>query len=134
MEKIEKRINLFSIFLWAGETMIKKMLIGILAGIICGLFGTGGGMVLVPAFIYMLKMEPKKARGTSLCCMLVLVLTSGIFYYQKNYINWYEGIWCAVGGIGGGYLGAKLLKRIPDYILKILFICFLIYASYRMVF
>jgi len=109
-------------------------MIGILAGIICGLFGTGGGMILVPAFIYMLKIEPKKARGTSLCCMLVLVLTSGIFYYQQNYINWYEGMLCAIGGIGGGYLGAKLLKRVPDYILKILFISFLIYASYRMIF
>lgn len=134
MEKIEKRRKLFSIFLRAGAIMIKKIVIGVFAGIICGLFGTGGGMILVPAFIYMLKIEPQKARATSLCCMLVLVITSGIFYYQQNYINWQAGILCAVGGIGGGYLGAKLLKRVPDYILKIIFICFLIYASYRMIF
>ena len=134
MEKIEKRIVLFSIFWWAGEIMIKKMMIGILAGIICGLFGTGGGMILVPAFIYMLKIEPKKARATSLCCMLVMVITSSIFYYRNNYIDWNVGLLCAVGGIGGGYLGAKILKKVPDYILKIVFICFLIYASYSLIF
>lgn len=114
--------------------MIKKIIIGVLAGIICGLFGTGGGMILVPAFVYILKINPKRARATSLCCMLVLVIASGIFYYQKNYINWQAGILCAIGGIPGGYLGAKLLKTVPDYILKMFFICFLIYASYTMIF
>ena len=114
--------------------MIKKVIIGVLAGVICGLFGTGGGMILVPAFVYMLKINPKRARATSLCCMLVLVITSGIFYYQKNYINWQVGTLCAIGGIVGGYLGAKFLKKVPDYILKMFFIGFLIYASYTMIF
>lgn len=114
--------------------MKKKIVIGILAGMICGLFGTGGGMILVPTFVYMLKIEPKKARATSLCCMLVMVITSSIFYYKNNYIDWQAGLLCAVGGIAGGYFGAKLLKKVPDYILKIIFICFLIYASYSMIF
>lgn len=114
--------------------MIKKILIGIFAGLICGLFGTGGGMILVPAFVYMLKINPKKARGTSLFCMLVMVITSSIFYYQNNYINWQAGLLCAIGGIGGGYIGAKVLKKIPDYILKSVFICFLFYVSYNLIF
>jgi len=114
--------------------MLKKIMIGLLAGIICGLFGTGGGMILVPAFIYMLKIEPKKSRATSICCMLVMVITSSIFYYKNNYINWKAGTLCAIGGIIGGYLGAKILKKIPDYILKIAFTCFLIYVSYNMIF
>lgn len=113
---------------------MKKIIVGILAGTICGLFGTGGGMILVPAFVYMLKIEPKRARATSICCILVMVITSSIFYYKNNYINWNVGLLCAIGGIGGGYLGAKLLKKVPDYILKIIFICFLIYASYNMIF
>lgn len=114
--------------------MLKKIIIGTLAGIICGLFGTGGGMILVPAFVYMLKIEPKRARATSICCMLVMVITSSIFYYKSNYINWQSGILCAIGGVIGGFFGAKILKKVPDYILKILFICFLIYVSYRMIF
>lgn len=108
--------------------MITKIIIGLLAGIICGLFGTGGGMILVPAFVYILNVEPKKSRATSLCCMLVMVITSSIFYYKNNYINWQIGALCAIGGIIGGYVGAKILKKVPDYILKIAFICFLIYV------
>ena len=114
--------------------MIKKAIIGLLAGTICGLFGTGGGMILVPSFVYMLNIEPKKARATSLCCMLVMVITSSVFYYKNNYINLKTGLLCAVGGIIGGYLGAKILKKVPDYILKIAFTCFLIYVSYSMLF
>lgn len=114
--------------------MIKKVILGLIAGIICGLFGTGGGMILVPAFIYMLKIEPKKARATSLFCMLIMVIVSSIFYYKNNYIEWKVGALCAIGGIGGGYLGAKILKKVPDYVLKIAFTIFIAYYSFRMLF
>ena len=75
-------------------------------------------MILVPAFIYMLDIEPKKARATSLCCMLAMVIASSFFYYKNNYINWNSGLLCAIGGIFGGYIGAIILKKVPDYILK----------------
>ena len=114
--------------------MVKKIILGLSAGIICGLFGTGGGMILVPAFIYMLDIEPKKARATSLCCMLAMVIASSFFYYKNNYINWNSGLLCAIGGIFGGYIGAIILKKVPDYILKILFTIFILYYAYRMLF
>ena len=104
--------------------IVKKIILGIIAGIICGLFGTGGGLILVPAFIYILKLDPKKSRGTSLSCMLVMVIVSSIFYSKNKYIDWKLGILCAIGGIIGGYFGAKILKNIPDYILKIIFVIF----------
>ena len=112
--------------------MGKKIILGILAGIVSGLFASGGGMILVPAFIYFLNMEDRKARGTSLLCILVMVVTSGFFYYKNNYIDWRAGLLCAVGGIVGGFLGAKLLKSAPVKVLKIMFLIFLIYAAYRM--
>lgn len=114
--------------------MAKKIILGLIAGTICGLFGTGGGMILVPAFIYMLKIEPKKARATSLLCMLVMVIISSISYYKNKYIDWEIGVLCAIGGIVGGYLGAKILKRVPDYVLKIAFTMFIAYYSFRMLF
>ena len=114
--------------------MVKKVILGLIAGIICGLFGTGGGMILVPAFIYLLEMDAQKSRATSLFCMLVMVIVSSIFYYKNNYIDWKIGALCAIGGIGGGYLGAKILKKIPDYILKIVFTIFIGYYSFRMLF
>ena len=60
--------------------MLKKASIGLLAGIVSGLFSTGGGMILVPAFIYLLEMEDTKSRGTSVFCILPMVITSSFFW------------------------------------------------------
>lgn len=113
--------------------MIKKVLIGLFAGFISGFFATGGGMILVPAFVYLLEMPSKKARGTSIFCILPMVITSSIFYYKSNFIDWKIGLLCGVGGAIGGYIGSKLLKKLPEKILKIAFTVFLIYISYRMI-
>ena len=67
--------------------MIKKALVGLFAGFISGFFSTGGGMILVPAFVYLLDVPSKKARGTSIFCILMMVITSSIFYYKGHYIN-----------------------------------------------
>lgn len=111
---------------------IKKPLIGFISGIICGLFASGGGLILVPAFVYLLKMEDKKARGTAIFCILPMVITSSIFYYKDNYMDWKIGIRCAIGGIIGGIIGAKLLKKIPTLYVRGLFALFLFYVSVRM--
>ena len=113
--------------------MIKKILIGLLAGFISGFFSTGGGMILVPAFLYLLKMPSQQARGTSVFCILPMVLTSSIFYYKSNYIDWKIGVLCATGGAIGGYIGAKLLKKLPEKFLKIAFTFFIIYVSFKMI-
>lgn len=115
------------------KEFLYKALIGLFAGIISGLFASGGGMILVPAFIYLLKMNDVESRATSVICILPMVVTSGIFYYTGNYIDWKIGILCAIGGIAGGIVGAKLLNKVPEKYLKIAFTIFLIYASYRMI-
>ena len=114
------------------KQFLYKMLIGLFAGIVSGLFASGGGMILVPAFMYLLKMEDVEARATSVICILPMVVTSGIFYYTNNYIDWEIGLLCAIGGVIGGIVGAKLLNKLPDRYLKIAFTVFLIYASYKM--
>jgi len=107
-------------------------LIGTVEGIICGLFASGGGLILVPAFIYLLGIEDKKARGTAVVCMLPMVITSSIFYYKGNYINWNIGVMCAIGGVIGGIIGAKLLKIIPAKYVRVIFTVFLLYVSFKM--
>ena len=82
--------------------MWKKILVGIIAGIISGLFTAGGGLILVPAYIYILKMEPKVARATSIFCILPMVVVTSIFYGKNEFIYWETGILCAIGGIAGG--------------------------------
>ncbi len=112
---------------------IKEILLGVVAGFISGLFAAGGGMIIVPAFVHIFKMDEVKARATSIFVILPMVITSGIFYYNNNYIDWEIGIKCAIGGIIGGFLGAKILKKLSDKILKIIFILFLGYVSIKMI-
>ncbi|MFR8104182.1 MAG: sulfite exporter TauE/SafE family protein [Clostridia bacterium] len=120
--------------IWQNKTMMKKIVIGIIAGFISGLFASGGGMILVPAFLYFLKLEDKKARATSVFCILPMVITSSIFYFKNQYLNWDIGIKCAIGGIIGGILGAKLLNKVKPKYMKLAFTVFLIYVSVRMIF
>ena len=115
------------------KNFIKQIFIGVLAGFISGFFATGGGLILVPGFVYFLKMKPQESRGTSIFCILPMVIISSLFYYKSNFINWEIAIPCAIGGTIGGYIGAKLLKKLPDKVLKIAFTIFLIYISLKMI-
>lgn len=116
------------------KNIIKTIIIGFLAGFVSGFFSTGGGLILVPAFMYLLNEESKKARGTATFCILPMVITSSFFYYKGNYIDWKIAILCAIGGTIGGYIGAKLLKKLPDRVLRIFFTIFIIYVAYNMIF
>lgn len=110
-----------------------NVIIGLISGIISGFFSSGGGMILVPAFIHILKMNESEARATSVFAILPMVIVSSIFYFNNSYIDWNIGIKCAIGGIIGGFIGAKLLKKIPDKVLKIAFIIFLAYSSFKFI-
>jgi len=113
--------------------MLKKISVGIISGLVSGVFAAGGGMIVVPALIHLFKMKDNEARATSVFAILPMVIASGIFYYRNNYIDWNLGVKCAVGGIAGGAIGAKLLKKISTKTLRILFIIFLLYTSIRMI-
>jgi hypothetical protein len=91
----------------------------------------GGGMLLVPFFTHILKLDEVKSRGTSVFCILFFVIASSIFYIKNKYVDYDIGIKCAIGGIIGAYLGSKLLMKIDKKILKILFIIFLLYTGIR---
>ena len=114
--------------------MLKKIIIGITAGFVCGFFGSGGGMILVPCFVHLLGMNEKKARATSVLAILPMVVTSMLFYLDANYIDLKISINCAIGGVIGGYIGAKLLNKAKNKYLQIFFIFFLVYASAKMIF
>ena len=110
---------------------MKIALIGIFAGLISGLFASGGGLILVPLYTYFLKLSDKKARATSIFCVLPMVIITAVVYSRNNFIDWGIGIKCAIGGIVGGLIGGKLLNIIPSKYLKILFIIFLFYAGFK---
>lgn len=109
-------------------------IIGIISGVISGFFGSGGGMVLVPLFSHVLKLDEVKSRATTIFCMTFIVITSSIFYIKQSYINFELGIKCAIGGVVGGFIGSKLLMNMKSKYLELIFIVFLIYSATRLVF
>lgn len=74
----------------------KNMLIGFLGGMISGFFSSGGGLILVPYLTAVLKIDEVKARATTIFCIFFMVFTSGLFYFNQNYIDWQIAIKCAL--------------------------------------
>lgn len=110
------------------------MLIGITTGAANGLFGSGGGTIAVPAMVILLGAEERKAHATAISIILPLTLVSAFMYIRSDFINWNITIWVMLGGIVGGYVGAKLLHICPANILRKVFGIFMILAAIRMFF
>ena len=110
--------------------------IGLLAGICSGLFGIGGGIVLVPTLVFFMKFPPHTASGTSLVAMLLPVGALGVWqYYQAGKISSEHlrfGGWIALGMFLGAFLGAKLAVRLPVNWMQRAFSGLMIFAAYRL--
>ena len=119
-------------------TKIKKytrhILIGAVSGILNGLFGSGGGCVVVSAMELMLKMDAKKSHATAIAVILVMSTVSSFFYIRNGYFDF--GLWVPVtiGGIFGGTVGAGLLSKISVRWLKIIFGGVIIITAFKMIF
>lgn len=112
---------------------IKYILIGIVTGTVNGLFGSGGGTIVVPAMVLLLGLDDHKAHATAISIILPLTVVSAFFYVSNNYVNWDITIKVILGGIAGGYMGAKLLNICPANILRKIFAVFMIAAAARMI-
>lgn len=110
----------------------KFALIGIVTGMANGLFGSGGGTIAVPAMVLLLNEEEHIAHATAISIILPLTLVSAVLYVSNSYINWELTYKVVLGGIVGGYIGAKLLNICPSHILRKIFAVFMIAAAIRM--
>ncbi len=113
--------------------VLKISIVGLCAGFITGFFSTGGGMIMLPALIYFLKMDEKKARATTVFAILPMVIVASFFYYKDRYFDFSLGLKCAVGGVVGSIVGTRLLKKVSNKFLKVGLIVFLIYAGISMI-
>ena len=115
----------------------KKILInifgGLLAGFLNGLFGSGGGTLIVPFMTEFLKIEEKKAHATAILVILSFSLISIIFYGINSMLNFKLALYTSFGGVLGGFLGAKLLSKFSDKIIRKVFGGFIIIAALKMV-
>ncbi|MHB8512805.1 MAG: sulfite exporter TauE/SafE family protein [Actinomycetota bacterium] len=107
------------------------ILLGIGAGVLSGLFGIGGGLVIVPVLV-LVGMSQHEASGTSLAALLAPVALFGVLQYaHRGQINWTIGITIAIGMILGTYFGARYAGRISNYTLQRSFGAFMVVAGLR---
>lgn len=111
----------------------KLISIGLFTGFINGIFGSGGGIIVVPALIFLLNVEDHKAHATAISIILPLSIISSIIYFVNGSIPIKIATPVAIGGILGGYLGAKTLNKIPVNLLRKTFASVIIYTAIRMI-
>ena len=117
------------------QTIVLLVVVGLLAGILSGLVGLGGGVIIVPALVFLLGFSQHQATGTSLG---ILLLPAGIFavmnYYQKGFIDVKVVLLIFVGFLAGGWLGSKISLSLNEAVLKKVFAVVLLLIAGKVLF
>lgn len=103
--------------------------IGLLAGLLSGYVGVGGGFIIVPLMMKLMDMPMKLTSGTSLIAVLLLAIPGVVMQGLLGNVNWLPGIAVAVGSIPGALLGARITPHVPERMLRFLFSGFLVVAG-----
>ena len=115
------------------QNTLKSSILGIFTGIINGLFGSGGGMILVVGLEKILKIDAHKAHASSIAIILPISLVSVFVYMRYLNIDYIPVILISTGGMIGGFIGAKFLNKISTRKLKILFGVFMIFSAIKII-
>ncbi|HET7275945.1 MAG TPA: sulfite exporter TauE/SafE family protein [Longimicrobiaceae bacterium] len=109
------------------------LVIGLAAGVLSGLFGIGGGILIVPALLYIAKMPPIMATGTSLAALLLPVGGLGAWvYYRNGDLNIKASLLIALGLFIGAWFGARLAQHFSPLQLKRAFATFMLVVAIHM--
>ena len=114
--------------------VVALVLVGIVGGVLSGLFGVGGGIVMVPLLIMLAGMDQRRASATSLVAIVPTSIVGAISYGVAGHVDLVAGIAISAGGIVGSLIGARLLRTLPIGWLRWLFIALLIVVAIRLFF
>lgn len=116
------------------QTIFILVVIGLLAGILSGFVGVGGGIIIVPALVFMLGFTQHQAQGTSLFVLSIpVVILATMNYWKTGNVNWKYGLIIALTFVVGGYIGSKLSLKISPGLVKFLFGILMAYVSFRLI-
>ncbi len=122
-----KGVNMVNIILY--------LLLGLFAGIISGLIGIGGGIIIVPALVYLFGLTQHQAQGTTLALLVPPIgLLAAWTYYKHGYVNLTIAGFVCLGFFVGGLLGAKIAVGLSNVILRRIFGIALLLVSLYMIF
>lgn len=107
--------------------------IGLASGFINGFFGAGGGLLLVPMIGLTQKVESKVAHATTLACVLFMCISSSVIYIVKKQVDYMLILFCGIGSVIGSLVGTKLLKKLKNNIIDLIFSVVLVIAGVCMI-
>jgi len=112
--------------------LLPVAVVGLLAGFLAGLFGVGGGILIVPGLVLTVHMTQRLAHGTSLAAVVPISVASLISYAAHGNVDWNVAVWLAIGAVGGAVVGTRLLHVLPQRTLAIIFIVVLVASALRL--
>lgn len=102
--------------------ILAYILLGLVSGIASGLFGIGGGLIMIPALVILFGFGQHMAQGISLAVMIPPVgILAAYKYYQAGHLRFDIATWIALGFVVGGLIGATLIQPVHDVTLRRLF-------------
>jgi uncharacterized protein len=111
------------------------IVLGLVAGVFGGIFGIGGGIILIPALVFFFGLTQHQAQGTTLAILIPPIgLLAALKYYYSGNVKLGMAAFICLGFFIGGYFGASLIQNLPDLLLKKLFGVFLLMVSLKMIF
>ena len=86
-------------------SLVRATFVGLAAGFLSGLFGVGGGILLVPALVMLLHLPQRMASGTSLAAVLPISFASLVSYTLSGSVDWWVALFVTIGAVSGALLG-----------------------------
>ena len=111
---------------------LSYIVLGLVAGILAGAFGIGGGVLIVPVLIILFKHPYHTAVGTSLMVIIAISISGAIRHWQLENVSLHIVALVALGGIVGAVLGATLIENVPPFYAKRILAVFLLYSAVRL--
>lgn len=114
---------------------ISYIILGVVAGTLSGILGIGGGIVLIPALVFIFGLTQLQAQGTTLALMIPPIgLLAALRYYQSGNVKLDMAGFICLGFFAGGLIGANLVQNLSESLLRKSFALFLLFVSLRMFF
>ena len=119
----------------SGHTLVVRSAVaGMLGGFLAGVFGVGGGLIMVPVFTYWLHIDIKRAHAISLAAVVPIALVASIAYEQAGNVHWSSALALLAGSLIGAVFGAHYLTVIPRKVLRYLFIGLMVLTALRLLY
>ncbi len=115
--------------------ILLSLVLGLTAGILSGLLGIGGGIIIVPALVFLFNMSQHQAQGTTLALMVPPIgLLAALTYYRQGFVNLKVAAFVCIGFFWGGFFGAKFATALSSPTLQKVFGVALLAVAVRMIF